>query len=227
MQKSRILVIEDNEDTRKFLIHILQKEYEVIAAENAVVGIDFARNKNPDLIILDIMLPHLNGLDACQMLRSDTKTASIPIIILSAKNRTLDITVGLNQGADDYISKPFDVKELIARINARLRDSKDRRNSSETIVVGDLQIDLMSRSVTYNSRAITLTLTEFDILRCLVLNAGENVTRQNIIDFVWSKSQKEINGRTIDVHIRAIRKKIPEITKHLTSVYGVGYCYIR
>jgi DNA-binding response OmpR family regulator len=227
MQKSKILVIEDNEDTLKFLSLILSAEFETILAENAVIGIDFARNQNPDLILLDIMLPHLNGLDALQLLRADEKTSATPVIILSAKNRSNDITAGLDIGADDYVSKPFDAKELIARIKARLRISQSRRAAADMVSIGDLRIDVLQRKVTYLDKTIDLTLTEFDILRCLTQNSGEVVTRKKIIEFVWTRSKKEINDRTIDVHIRSIRKKIPDIGKHLTSVYGVGYRYNR
>ena len=141
MSKSRLLIIEDNEDTRQFLIHKLQEDFDVISAENAVIGIDFARNQHPNLILLDVMLPHLNGLDACQLLRSDEKTSNIPIIILSARNRTSDITNGLDVGADDYISKPFDLKELISRIKARLRIVETQKSGGEIISVGDLEIN--------------------------------------------------------------------------------------
>jgi DNA-binding response OmpR family regulator len=224
-QKAKILVIEDNEDTRRFLQQVLGKEYDVLVAENAVLGIDFARNQNPDLILLDIMLPHLSGLDACQLLKKDQRTARIPIIFLSAKSKVSDITSGLSIGADDYIPKPFDYKELLARVQARLRASADRNTAGEPILMGDLTIDPASRTVKYKNRNIDLTLTEFDILRRLASQAGETVTRKEIIDAVRHHSKKAINDRTIDVHIRAIRKKIPEMQKHLTSVYGVGYRY--
>ncbi len=114
--KAKILVIEDNEDTRRFLQQVLSKEYEVLVADNAVLGIDFARNQNPDLILLDIMLPHLSGLDACQLLKKDEKTSRIPIIFLSAKSKVSDITNGLWLGADDYIPKPFDSKQILKSI---------------------------------------------------------------------------------------------------------------
>lgn len=227
MQKSKVLIIEDNPDTLKFLSHILGNEYVVSTAENAITGIEIAKTEQPDLILLDVMLPHLNGLDACQLLRGDEKTSSIPIIIVSAKNRAGDITNGLNIGADDYISKPFDAKELIARIKARLRISAKQRATAEVLRAGDLSIEVTNRIVTMKDKTIDLTLTEFDILRCLVQNAGETVGRKKIIEFVWARSNKKINERTIDVHIRSIRKKIPEITPHLNSVYGVGYRYNR
>ncbi|MCO5141710.1 MAG: response regulator transcription factor [Oligoflexia bacterium] len=222
--KKKILVIEDNEDTRKFLYQILSKEYEITLADNAVLGIDYARNQSPDLILLDIMLPHLSGLDACQLLKKDEKTANIPVIFLSAKSKVSDITSGLNLGADDYISKPFDYKELVARVKARLRIGANA-GANANLVVGDLWIDNTNRAVKYNNKSVELTLTEFDILRKLAGNAGATVSRKDIIDAVRHHSKKPINDRTIDVHIRAIRKKIPEMQKHLSSVYGIGYRY--
>lgn len=224
--KPKILVIEDNEDTRRFLEHILGKEHEVILADNAVLGIDFARNQNPDLILLDIMLPHLSGTDACQILKKDERTARIPIIFLSAKSKVSDITSGLSLGADDYIPKPFDHKELLARVQARLRiAAAAKAGNAETITIGDLTIDPAERSVKYRNKMIDLTLTEFDILRRLAAAPGETISRKDIIEAVRHNSKKTINDRTIDVHIRAIRKKIPDIQKHLSSVYGVGYRY--
>lgn len=223
--KAKILVIEDNEDTRRFLHHVLGKEYEVLLADNAVLGIDYARNQAPDLILLDIMLPHLSGLDACQLLKKDERTARIPIIFLSAKSKISDITSGLSLGADDYIPKPFDYKELLARVQARLRAAAAKAGAGEIVAVGELTIDPAGRAVKYRNKAIELTLTEFDILRKLAAAPGETISRKDIIEAVRHNSKKPINDRTIDVHIRAIRKKIPEMQKHLSSVYGLGYRY--
>jgi DNA-binding response OmpR family regulator len=223
--KPKILVVEDNEDTRTFLKHILSKEYEVLLADNAVLGIDYARNQLPDLILLDIMLPHLSGTDAVQILKKDERTARIPVIFLSAKSKISDITSGLSLGADDYIPKPFDYKELLARVQARLRISAAKGGAGDPVVVGDLQIDPAGRTVKYRNKNIDLTLTEFDILRRLASAPGETISRKDIIEAVRHNSKKPINDRTIDVHIRAIRKKIPEMQKHLSSVYGVGYRY--
>jgi len=223
MEKHRILVIEDNVDTRRFLEVMLGKEFEVILAENAVIGIDYARNKNPDLILLDIMLPILSGYDACNLLRKDEKTKSIPIIFLSAKNTAQDITQGLGLGADDYVSKPFDYKELVARVKARLRKRADA--GAQPVQIGELRIDPAKREISVGGKKIKLTLTEFDILRCLASRAGSVVSREIIISEVWKDDQIDTNDRTIDVHIRALRKKIPMLVKHIISVYGVGYKY--
>ena len=223
MEKHRILIIEDNADTRRFLEAMLSKDFEVISAENAVIGIEYARNKAPDLILLDIMLPILSGYDACSLLKKDEKTKSTPIIFLSAKNSVPDITHGLTTGADDYIPKPFDFKELLARIKARLRKTVEA--VAQPIQIGDLKIDPASREVSFSGKKAQLTLTEFDILRCLAAKAGSVVSREDILKEVWREDSPKTNDRTIDVHIRALRRKIPPLTKHVISIYGVGYKY--
>ncbi len=221
MERPRILIIEDNSDTRRFLEIMLGKEFEVFTAENGVIGIDYARNKSPDLILLDIMLPILSGYDTCSLLKKDDKTKHIPVIFLSAKNTVNDITQGLTTGADDYIPKPFDYKELVARIRTRLRKSAE--TSAKPVQVGDLRIDPSKREVLFEGKKCQLTLTEFDILRFLAQNAGEVVSREKILKSVWGDDSEEAKDRTIDVHIRALRRKVPGLTKFIISVYGVGY----
>ena len=223
MERKRILVIEDNADTRRFLEAMLGKEFDVISAENGVIGIDHARNKAPDLILLDIMMPILSGYDACSLLKQDERTKRIPIIFLSAKNSISDITHGLTQGADDYIPKPFDYKELMARIHARLRRNVD--SASQPVTLGDLLVDPANREVSYAGKKVVLTLTEFEILRCLASRAGSVVSRDDILGEVWRDESRSTNDRTIDVHIRSLRKKIPAMTRHIISIYGVGYKY--
>ncbi|MDR3608081.1 MAG: response regulator transcription factor [Oligoflexia bacterium] len=221
--KPKILVIEDNADTRRFLEAMLSKEFEMISAENGVIGIEYARNRAPDLILLDIMLPILSGYDACSLLKKDERTRQIPIIFLSAKNSIPDITQGLGTGADDYLPKPFDYKELLARIRARLRRNADP--AAQVVQIGELKIDPTNREVTYAGKRAQLTLTEFDILRLLAIRSGNVVSREDILRDVWRDESPETNDRTIDVHIRALRRKIPALTKHIMSIYGVGYKY--
>lgn len=223
--KPKVLVIEDNEDTRTFLNKVLSVEFQAFFADNAVRGIEIARAEAPDVIVLDIMLPHLSGIDACQILKKDKRTELIPIIFLSAKSAVSDITTGLNLGADDYLPKPFDYKELVARIHARLRNAEQTNKASDNITIGPLTIEPSMRKVRFNEKEIELTLTEFDILRLLASRAGDTVSRQEIIEVIRENSKKSVSQRTIDVHIRAIRKKIPEMTKLLTSIYGAGYKY--
>ena len=223
--KPKVLVIEDNEDTRTFLQKVLSAEFMPYFADNAVRGIEIARTEVPEVIVLDIMLPHLSGLDACQILKKDERTSRIPIIFLSAKGAISDITSGLNLGADDYLPKPFDYKELIARIRARLRNAELANKNLDVVAIGDLRIEPATRQVVFRGRGVELTLTEFDILRLLAGRAGEIVSRGDIIEAIRQNSKKAVSQRTIDVHIRAIRKKIPEMTKLLTSIYGAGYRY--
>lgn len=223
MERPRILIIEDHADTRRFLESMLKKEFEVITAENAVIGIDYARNQHPDLILLDVMLPILSGFDACSLLKGDEKTKRIPIIFLSAKGTVNDITQGLGQGADDYLPKPFDFKELLARIHVRLRKSSE--NQLVPLQIGDLKIDPAERRITVSGKAMVLTNTEFDLLRILAARAGQVISRAEILKEVWREDASNTNDRTIDVHIRALRKKIPYLTRHIISIYGVGYKY--
>jgi DNA-binding response OmpR family regulator len=223
MEKARILIIDDNADTRRFLEAMLGKEYEIIVAPNGVIGIDFARTKSPNLIILDVTLPILSGYDACSLLKKDEKTSNIPIIFLSGRSAISDITQGLSTGADDYLAKPFDYKELLARIKVRLRKTAER--ATLPVIVGELRIDSTLREVTFEGKKAQLTLTEFDILRYLASKNGSIISREEILKEVWKADSESTNDRTIDVHIRALRKKIPDLSRHILSIYGVGYKY--
>jgi DNA-binding response OmpR family regulator len=169
------------------------------------------------------MLPILSGYDACSLLKKDERTRNIPIIFLSAKNSVPDITQGLSSGADDYVPKPFDYKELLARIQARLRKSSE--GVAQPIQVGELHIDPTNREVSFAGKRAQLTLTEFDILKLLAVKAGSVISREEILKEVWRDDSQKTNDRTIDVHIRALRRKIPPLTKHIISIYGVGYKY--
>jgi two-component system response regulator MtrA len=206
------------------MAEILEMEgIQSIITPDGADGLAKATSEKPDLILLDIMLPILSGYDACSLLKKDEKTRRIPIIFLSAKNSIPDITQGLTTGADDYIPKPFDYKELLARIKTRLR--KTEESAAEILQVGDLRIDPGTREVAFAGKVAQLTLTEFDILRCLAAKAGSVVTREDILREVWKDESAKTNDRTIDVHIRALRRKIPPLTKHIISIYGVGYRY--
>jgi DNA-binding response OmpR family regulator len=222
-EQSKILVIEDNPDTRRYLETVLSREFQVITAENAVLGIEQAKTIKPDIIVLDIVLPIINGYDACSLLKQDESTKRIPIIFLSSKNTVSDITHGLGLGADDYLPKPFDYKELIARIKARIRERSQGSVGPRTAAQGKLKLMLDTREVFYGNTSFDLTQTEFDILRFLVDKLGTVVTRDDIIKNIWRTEESETRSRTIDVHIRSLRKKIPELKKHVISIYGEGY----
>ncbi|RYZ72729.1 MAG: response regulator transcription factor [Proteobacteria bacterium] len=223
MDAQKILIIEDHNETRRFLETMLSQKYQVLVAENAVVGIDHARHRAPDLIILDVVLPILNGIDACSLLKQDEKTKRIPIILLSVKHSQAEVAKGLAAGADDFLPKPFDFKELETRIATRLK--KVESTIARPLVIGELKIDPTTRDVTYGGKRVQLTLTEFDILKFIVSKQGMIVSRDEILKEVWKDQSHTTNDRTIDVHIRALRKKIPDMTRHIISIYGVGYKY--
>jgi DNA-binding response OmpR family regulator len=198
-------------------------------------GIALAKSFQPEIIVLDVVMPKLNGYDTCKKLKEDAETKDIPVIFLSSKNTTTEITYGLSMGADDYLPKPFDHKELLARIKSRLT----RAQSSPTpkVKVGKLEIDTVNRIATYDGGVITLTLTEFDILRLLASRFGVVVSllasrfgvvvsREDIMKEIWRDSATQTTDRTIDVHIRSLRKKMPAMNAHIQSVYGVGYKYV-
>ncbi len=221
MKKAKILIIEDNPNTKRFLTAMLGGEFEIISAENGILGIEVARNQLPDLIVLDVALPVLSGWDACSLLKRDQRTKKIPIIFLSSRNARSETSLGLSLGADDYLPKPFDYKELLARIRARL--SKPEKEPNPAVTVGDLIIDPASREVLYQGKKTHLTLTEFDILRLLAERKGNVVSREEILRIVWKEDSTHTNDRTIDVHIRALRKKMPNLSTSIHSIYGVGY----
>ncbi len=221
MKKLLILIIDESPSTRRFLESMLGNEFEIICANNGASGIETARSRLPHLIVLDVVLPVLSGYDVCSLLKKDSKTKHIPIIFLSSKSIRSEVSLGLAAGADDYLPKPFDYKELLARIRNRL--IKPKSESNPVVTVGDLVIDPTTREVLYQGKKTHLTLTEFDILRLLADHKGTVVSREEILRAVWKDDSSSTNDRTIDVHIRALRKKIPNLSQSIHSVYGVGY----
>jgi hypothetical protein len=220
-KKYKILIIEDNPNTKRFLEAMLGREFEILAADNGVLGVEYAREQSPDLIVLDVVLPILSGYDACSLLKQDHRTKQIPIIFLSSKNTRTHTSAGLAYGADDYLPKPFDYKELLARIRARL--TKPIQQTTPLKIADELMIDPTSREVIYQGKKTHLTLTEFDILKLLAERQGDIVSRDEILKNVWRDESILTNDRTIDVHIRALRKKMPSLSKNIHAVYGVGY----
>lgn len=231
----RILIIEDEPNIRELVLYNLkQNGYEALTAEDGLQGIAMARENNPDLILLDIMLPGKNGYDICKELRAEG--SKIPIIMLTAKNEEIDKVLGLEFGADDYISKPFGIRELVARIKAVLRrydnsleqDAASKGSASGTgsgITIGDLSINIDSHEVRLAGKLLELTLKEFDLLRVLAENRGRVMTRDQLLDKVWGF---EYIGetRTVDVHVRYLRKKLGDEDnegKYIQTVRGIGY----
>ena len=227
--KKTILIVDDEQPIIDMLVYNLEKEgYNTLEATDGEKAVDIALNNTPDLILLDIMIPKMDGLSVCKRIRH---TLNVPIIMLSAKGEEIDKILGLELGADDYITKPFSIRELMARIKANLRkgkgsyeDGKPEANTNK-IIVGDLQLDVDKFETRVKNKVIDLTLREFEVLKYLANQLGQVVTRETLLEKVWGY---EYYGdiRTVDVTVRRIREKIEEDTsnpKILITKRGVGY----
>ncbi len=222
--KRTILVVDDEIDILELMEYHLEKEgFSVVTAKSGGEALDVALSQELDLIVLDLMLPGINGLEVCKILKREAKTKNIPIIMVSAKGEEQDIITGLELGADDYIVKHFSPKVFIARVNTVLRRSESKKTNDENIIkIDGLQINLPNFSVTLNDEPIKLTLTEFNILALFARNPGRVFTRDQILDKVWP-DETYVVDRTVDVHIRSLRKKLDSASKHIESIRGIGY----
>jgi len=223
--KETILIVEDEKDIVKMLDYNLKKEgFKTLSVRNGEDAIDSARGERPDIIILDLMLPGIDGLEVCKTLKADSKTTSIPIIMLTAKSQESDKVVGLELGADDYVTKPFSPRELIARIKAVLRRGKEKDKLPEMLKVGDLTVDLAKIAVTVKGKPIELTGKEFELLKTLIKSRGRVLSRDYLLDTIWGFDQaSEIQTRTVDVHIRTLRKKLKSEAGRVVTVKNYGY----
>jgi len=226
--KEKILIIEDEEDLVKGLrLNLKDEGYQVAWASDGEQGIDRVFKEKPDLILLDIMLPKKDGLEICRELRE--KKITIPIIMLTAKGEEIDKVVGLEIGADDYITKPFSVRELLARIKAHLRrEERDTRSIPDVFTSGDVEIDFNHLKVKRKDRERDLTSLEAEILKYFISRPGEVVKRDDLLDKIWGY-ERFPTTRTIDNHILKLRKKIeedPSRPRHILSVYGEGYRFL-
>ncbi|MDD5513300.1 MAG: response regulator [Candidatus Omnitrophica bacterium] len=223
--KEKILIVDDEKDIVKMLDYNLKKDgYRVISASDGEDALDLAGREHPDLIVLDLMLPGLDGLEVCKTLKKEGKTASIPIIMLTAKTQESDKVIGLELGADDYMTKPFSPRELLARIKAVLRRAKDKEKIPEIIKFGDLILDLARISVSVKNKKIELTAKEFELLKTLLQAKGRVLSRDYLLDTIWGFDHAiEIETRTVDVHIRTLRKKLKTEAKRIITVKNYGY----
>ncbi len=225
--KPKIYVIEDDEDINELLIYNLSKEnFEVKSFLNSIDALKSLEKEKPDLIILDIMLPDIDGIEVCKRLRASEEYKNIPIIMLTAKSTEIDKVVGLELGADDYITKPFSFKELVARIRAILRRYQKHQIETEKSFskkYKDIEIDPENFSVKVKGKSIPLTAKEFKLLNYLLSNPNKVKTREQILEKIWNEKQYDVYDRTIDVHITKLRNKLGEYGKHIKTVHGIGY----
>ena len=223
--KETILIVEDEKDIVKMLEYNLKKEgFKTLSVRNGEDAIDSAMDEQPDIIILDLMLPGVDGLEVCKILKGDSKTASIPVIMLTAKSQESDKIVGLELGADDYMTKPFSPRELIARIKAVLRRGKEKGRLPEMVKMGDLTIDFSKISVTVKDKSVELTSKEFELLKTLIRSKGRVLSRDYLLNTVWGIDHAmEIQTRTVDVHVRTLRKKLKSESGRIITVKNYGY----
>lgn len=224
MEKKKILVVDDEPDVTELVAYNLKaKGFHVETLNDATASISKARNYHPDLIILDIMMPHLSGIQICRILRNDNKLARIPIIFLTAKAEPQDRIEGLESGADDYLSKPFSPKELILRVESILRRvSAPLLPSSAKLQIGAISLDSETHRVAVSGQAIDLTATEFKLLHLLMERQGRVQTREHLLLNVWNYST-EIETRTVDTHVRRLREKLGDEAGWIETIRGVGY----
>ena len=225
MKKARILLVDDEPDLVELVRHHLSREhYDVVTAADGEAGLTEARRRIPDLVILDLMLPGMDGLEVCRRLRSDARTQHIPILMLTAKGEESDAVIGLAQGADDYVRKPFGMKELVARVATRLRAAELRNagDGQKVLLFGDLVIDSIKHEVTIGGDPIKLTVTEFKLLRHLVQHKGRAFTRNELLNAVIGQDAVVID-RNVDVHVATLRKKLGRHGENIVTIRGLGY----
>ena len=218
-----ILLVEDDKTLRKTLAYNLsQEDYHVIQTGDGAEALTLAREKSPDLIVLDVMLPTLDGFSVCRILRNES---DVPIVILTARGNEVDRIVGLELGADDYIVKPFSLGEFLARVRAVLRRAPTARKVVDRLESGDLVLDLIARRATRNGEELHLTHKEFDLLATLMRNQGAVLSRDLLLERVWGYDYA-VRTKTVDVHVRWLREKIedePSRPRRIVTVRGVGY----
>ncbi len=223
MERKLITVLDDDEHILELIkINLSKENFEVKTFEKPKQFFNFIQQNIPDLIILDIMLPEVDGYEVCKKLKTDSRLKNVPIIFLSAKSEEVDKILGLELGAEDYIVKPFSVRELIARVRVVLRRGKDEKFSKQITIGKILTINFETFDVYVEDKKVELTTTEFKLLEALVSNKNKVLSRDKLLDYLWG-TQKAVIDRTIDVHITNLRKKLGKASKFIKSVRGIGY----
>ena len=226
MSEEKVLIVDDESHIVELISYnLITAGYKVVTAKNGIDAIKIAKAERPRLILLDLMIPGKDGFDVCKEIRGDKDFKNTSIIMLTAKGEELDKILGLELGADDYITKPFSVRELLARVKAVLRRSGTIKEENDIFVAGDLKVNFERREVLISDNKVDLTLKEFELLEILIKNRGKILTRDTLLDKIWGY---EYIGetRTVDVHIRYIRKKIEvddKNPKFIETIRGVGY----
>ena len=226
MADEKVLIVDDEEHIVELLqFNLVNAGYKVITANNGLDALKKVKENKPDLLLLDLMLPGMDGLDVCKEIKRDKETSKTSIKMLTAKSEELDKILGLELGADDYITKPFSIRELLARVKAVLRRSSSDEISEEIYEIGRLKVDFERHEVLINNEKVELTLKEFELLEILIKNKGKILRRETLLDKVWGY---EYIGetRTVDVHIRYLRKKVEDDDKNpkfIETIRGVGY----
>ncbi len=225
MAKESILVIDDEPDIVELVQYNFAREgFEVLCAEDGEIGLEQATTHKPDLILLDLMLPRMDGLGVCRELKNRRETRNIPILMLTAKGEESDVVIGLGMGADDYVSKPFSPRELIARVRAVLRRAAPAQpgEQRDLLVVDEVSVDLVRHEVTVQNVPVELTLAEFRLLQTLLSQPGRVYTRADLVDRITA-GESIILDRNVDVHVSSLRKKLGPCSNLITTIRGVGY----
>lgn len=226
MAKPTILVVDDEEDIRELVELNLRREgYHILTCETGEQALQRVASKAPDVVVLDLMLPGIDGLEVCKRIKADPKTQQIAVVMLTAKGEEADIVTGLELGADDYVTKPFSGKVLVARVRRLLRKQRDEGDERAMVKVHDLTIDPSRHEVLVCDRVVPLTLTEFNILQTLARRPGRVFTRYQIVDSIHGDDYL-VTDRAVDVQIVSLRKKLGPAAKYIETVRGVGYRFM-
>jgi two-component system phosphate regulon response regulator PhoB len=224
--RPRILVVDDEPEAVELVeFNLAQAGYSVITAGDGAEALKKARSAQPSLIVLDLMLPEVDGLEVCKMLRRDPATAAIPIVMLTAKAAEIDRVLGLELGADDYITKPFSPRELVLRVKRLLQRDRAPGEKQDTLAFGDLALDVPRHLVTWRGKPVDLTATEFKLLTVLAQRRGRVQSRDQLLRDVWEYNSL-VDTRTVDTHMRRLREKLGPAAKYLDTVRGVGYRFV-
>lgn len=224
--KPNVLVVDDEPDAVEVIeFNLKQAGFDVSTAADGAEALRKARTQTPDLIVLDVMLPELDGFEVCKILRRDPATSAIPIIMLTAKAAEVDRVVGLELGADDYVTKPFSPRELVLRVRKLLERGKNQPAKREKYVYGELTVDVPYHLVTVCGKRVELTATEFKLLTVLIERAGRVQSREQLLRDVWDYNP-DMETRTVDTHMRRLRAKLGPAAKHLETVRGIGYRFV-